>query len=108
MKKSISLITLFIGLSITSFGQATVQRCNQISTVTKGNYQSKNIVLEILEVNRVFTVNVNNKVYTLKPTDKTFEIDLTNMKVGEPYEIKITYCESRILPYRILNSNVVK
>ena len=108
MKKSNRLILFFILLSITSFGQTTTERCNQISTLTKGVYQSKNIFIEVLEVNRVFTVSVNNKVYTLEPTDKTFEINLSDLKPAAPYEIKITYCESRVLPYRILNPEVGK
>lgn len=105
--KTISLVTILFFLS-TGFSQSQEKRCNPISTLIKGVYQSKNLYIQILVEHSVQSFLVNNKEFKLNPAEKAFEINLSDMKPGQNYEVKIIYCEGKEIPYKILNPEVLK
>ncbi len=110
MKKSISLFVSIFSLTIAlhSFGQSTDVTCNPISTLINGAYQSKNLRLQETSKNSIQAITINSKEYVFKPVDSVFEIDLSDLKVGQKYTVKITYCESKDAPYKILNPEALK
>lgn len=110
MKKSISLfISLFsLTIALHSFGQSTEVTCNTISTLINGVYQSKNLRLQETSKNSIQSITINSKEYPFKPVDSVFEIDLSDLKVGQKYTVQITYCESKDAPYKILNPEALK
>lgn len=109
--KTIHKIVAFIFLlscAFSSRGQTAEIKCNPLSTLIKGTYNSKNLYIQQTEKNGIQSILINNAEIKLDRSKEAFEIDLSNLPIGQSFEIKIIYCETLLAPYKILNSEAIK
>ena len=100
MKRLILVILLLSTFSIYS------QNCKTDTSVITGTYKGKNILYKNTSkgVNAIKTIHVNNKEIVLSPNSALVEIPLSYLKIGEKFEVKITYCHQKgSPPFTIIN-----
>ncbi len=110
MKKLHLTIGLFFALSVLSSGYAQTQtiNCNPLETKISGEYHSKNLFIQQTTANSILEIAINGKSYKLGDLSTAFEINLSDLKVLQAFEISIKYCEGKGIPYKILNPEVLK
>ncbi len=109
MKNALKLFTfgLLLMISLISFSQTSQKSCKTSTTSINGHYQGKNLYFQTT-LHAIQQITINDKVYPVKITTEAFELDLSNFKNGDAFEIKISYCEDVKTPYKILNPEALK
>ncbi len=103
-------IGLFFVLSLLSsaFAQTQTTNCNPLETKISGEYHSKNLFIQQTTANSILEIAINGKSYKLGDLSTAFEINLSDLKVLQAFEISIKYCEGKGIPYKILNPEALK
>ena len=104
--KKLTIALLFTSLfSGFTFSQTTEKECKTTFTTIRGEYQGKNLFFQV-EKDKIKKLSLNNKEITTKFNSELFELNLSELKINQPFEVKIEYCENIPLPYKILNPEV--
>lgn len=101
---SICLLTLTFS---TAFGQTNDPKCKTTSTLISGTYQGKNLFFQTTP-NAIEKLTINDKVMGGGFNVSAFEVNLSDLKVAQKYEIKVYFCEGTPTPYKLLNPEAVK
>jgi len=110
MKKTIRQLLISSALlsTMSIYGQTQDKNCKSTSTVIKGTYNGKNLLFQNSETNGIQKILVDNKEIVSNFNSIAFELPLSNLKVGQKFELKIVYCDTTPTPYKILNVEVIK
>ena len=82
--------------------QTSEKECKITFTNIRGEYQGKNLFFQI-EKDKIKKISLNNKVISSNLKSELFELNLSELKLNQPFDVKIEYCENIPLPYKILN-----
>ena len=93
----ISCLWLQYGIS-----QTPEKECKITFTNIRGEYQGKNLFFQI-EKDKIKKISLNNQVISSNLKSELFELNLSELKLNQPFDVKIEYCENIPLPYKILN-----
>jgi len=96
----ISCLWLQYGIS-----QTSEKECKTTFTNIRGEYQGKNLFFQV-EKDKIKKISLNNQVIPTKLKSELFELNLSELKLNQPFDVKIEYCENIPLPYKILNPEV--
>jgi hypothetical protein len=96
----ISCLWLQYGIS-----QTPETECEITFTNIRGEYQGKNLFFQI-EKDKIKKISLNNQIISTKLKSELFELNLSELKLNQPFDVKIEYCENIPLPYKILNPEV--
>ena len=107
-KKIFILSTFFSILSICGFAQDT--KCVEKTQTIKGKYNGKNLFFENQATNGIQKIYINNKevVSNAATVTKAFELKLSDLKLGQSFDLKIVFCEMVPTPFKILNPDDIK
>ncbi len=100
----ISVLFTFTFLGVI-FSQSTEKDCKTSFTNIRGEYQGKNLFFQI-EKDKIKKISLNNQVISSNLKSELFELNLSELKLNQPFDVKIEYCENIPLPYKILNPEV--
>ena len=108
MKNTQLLLILFSCLWLNNgISQTSEKECKTTFTAIRGEYQGKNLFFQV-EKDKIKKLSLNNQVITTNLKSEIFELNLSELKINQPFEVKIEYCENIPLPYKILNPEVKK
>ena len=93
----ISCLWLQYGIS-----QTPEKECKITFTNIRGEYQGKNLFFQI-EKDKIKKISLNNQIISTNLKSELFELNLSQLKLNQPFDVKIEYCENIPLPYKILN-----
>ncbi len=79
--------------------------CKTTFTNIRGEYQGKNLFFQV-EQDKIKKLSLNNQEITIRLKSEIFELNLSELKINQQFEVKIEYCENIPLPYKILNPEV--
>ena len=82
--------------------QTSEKECKITFTNIRGEYQGKNLFFQI-EKDKIKKISLNNQVISSNLKSELFELNLSELKLNQPFDVKIEYCENIPLPYKILN-----
>ena len=82
--------------------QTSEKDCKTTFTNIRGEYQGKNLFFQV-EKDKIKKISLNNQEITIRFKSEIFELNLSDLKLNQPFEVKIEYCENIPLPYKILN-----
>ena len=106
--KNLTIALLFTtAFSGFTFSQNTEKECKTTFTNIRGEYQGKNLFFQV-EKDKIKKLSLNNQEITTKFKSEIFELNLSELKLNQPFEVKIEYCENIPLPYKILNPEMKK
>ena len=100
----ISVLFTFTFLGVI-FSQTSEKECKITFTNIRGEYQGKNLFFQI-EKDKIKKISLNNQVISSNLKSELFELNLSELKLNQPFDVKIEYCENIPLPYKILNPEV--
>ena len=104
MKINYLLVVLFTFFWLRNgISQTNKIECKTTFTNIRGEYQGKNLFFQ-LEKDKIKKFSLNNQEITIRLKSELFELNLSELKINQPFEVKIEYCENIPLPYKILNS----
>jgi hypothetical protein len=106
MEIRILIFSLTVFLSSNVFSQTKELRCKTTSTVIEGIYQGKNLFF-LNENGGIQNIFINKKEVSNK-FGPSFELTLSDLKVGQKFKLKIIYCENPTLPFQIANPEAIK
>ncbi len=106
--KKLTIALLFTSLfSGFIFSQTSEKECKTTFTNIRGEYQGKNLFFQV-EKDKIKKISLNNQEITIRFKSEIFELNLSELKINQPFEVKIEYCENIPLPYKILNPEAKK
>ena len=85
--------------------QTSEKECKITFTNIRGEYQGKNLFFQI-EKDKIKKISLNNQDISSNLKSELFELNLSELKLNQPFDVKIEYCENIPLPYKILNPEV--
>lgn len=101
--KKLTITLLFTSLfSGFTFSQTSEKECKTTFTNIRGEYQGKNLFFQV-EKYKIKKISLNNQEISIRFKSEIFELNLSDLKLNQPFEVKIEYCENIPLPYKILN-----
>ncbi|MBA2612480.1 MAG: hypothetical protein H0U95_10945 [Bacteroidetes bacterium] len=104
---------LLLGAFFTAFsicGVAQQSNCIVASKVIKGKYNGKNLLFENQATNGIQKIYINDKEVVSNATSvtKAYELKLSDLKMGQAFDLKIVFCEMVPTPFKILNPDDIK
>ena len=85
--------------------QTSEKECKTTFTNIRGEYQGKNLFFQV-EKDQIKKISLNNQEINIRFKSEILELNLSDLKLNQPFEVKIEYCENIPLPYKILNPEV--
>ncbi len=85
--------------------QTSEKECKTTFTNIHGEYQGKNLFFQV-EKDQIKKISLNNQEINIRFKSEILELNLSDLKLNQPFEVKIEYCENIPLPYKILNPEV--
>jgi hypothetical protein len=108
MRKTISLL-MFIGtLGFSSLSLCQESKCPLKTTLIKGVYQGKNLVLSDITPNSIQEITINGVLFSHELAATKIELDFSPLLLHKGYEVNIAYCAEVEIPYSILNETKEK